>query len=376
MGELLFVIVIGSFIGLLVCVPTAVTLWAVLGETHFLFRLAGLLFSISAVGAFAANNLTGHDAIEKCGLAVWLLFLAACLWVFKHWLARAAAASIMVGTLGLVIRVAGPRFVDPQSYAAAAIAIPLAASLILTFRLLGFRFVRLTGNVSDTEIEIGTGMNFDAWLKALRAADAQQMTRAQIVSFLRERGVPFTYQRLITDAYEMSIGRRILSLGADGAPQTVVAHDQLGKAARERDDLARSRWSLSQLMVLSLVAAGLFALARIMALQVPDALQLGIVTMVSLCCVLIAVPVLAAELSVQPHWLNRVIYLLVASIVAVAVPHLLGVWTLGIWFSLAAASVWCYLAWLVGAVILVRHHGYRIVLVGRPQLARLAIART
>ena len=372
MGEALFVIVIAAFIGLLVCVPTAVALWAVLGDAHFIIRLAGLLLCIGVVGAFAANNLSGQDAMEKCGLAAWLLFLAACIWVFRNWLARAAAASIIVGTLWFIIRMTGPRFVDPESYAAAAIAIPLAASLILTFRLLGFRFVRLTGNVSDTEIEIGTGMNFDAWLKALRSASAEQMTRAEIVSFLRERGVPFSYQRIITDAYEMSIGRRILSVAADGAPQTVVAHDRLGKAAMERDDLAKSRWSLSQLLVLSLVAAGLFALARVMALQVPDALQLGIVAMVSLCCALIAVPVLAAELSVQTHWLNRVVYLFVAAIVAVAVPYLLGVWTLSIWFSLAATSVWCYTAWLVGAVILVRHHGYRIVLVGRPELARIA----
>mgnify|MGYP001822155571 FL=1 len=44
-----------------------------------------------------------------------------------------------------------PSLIDPRSYAAASIAIPLAASLVLTFRILGFRFIRLTGSVSDAD---------------------------------------------------------------------------------------------------------------------------------------------------------------------------------------------------------------------------------
>ncbi len=117
-------------------------------------------------------------------------------------------------------------------------------------------------------------------------------------------------------------------------------------------------------MVWSVVAAGLFALTRALALRVPDVEQLSLLTMGALCCALIAIPVLVAELSVERNALHRAVYLVVASIVAVEVPSTLGLF--GIWFTFAFCSILSFVTWLVAGVTLARHHGYRIVLVGRP----------
>jgi len=83
----------------------------------------------------------------------------------------------------------------------------------------------------------------------------------------------------------------------------------------------------------------------------------------------IAIPVLVAELSVQRHWTNRAVYSAVALIISFQVPMMLGLSNPAALLAGAVLSILCYTACLVGAVTLVRHNGYRIVLAGRP-LAR------
>ncbi len=210
MDDILLLVFGSPTVGLIVCVPTAVALWAVLGQAHFLIRLAGMLCCIGIVGAFFANSPTGTRLADKCGICAMILFLGLSFWAFPHWLSRLVVLGVLFSMLGMMYWHLGVYLFDPQAYAAAAVAIPFGASMVFAFRLLGCRFIRLTGSVSDVDIEIGTGMNIDAWLLELRQADGESMSRSEIVAFLRDRGVPFTYQRILADAYEMSIGRRIL----------------------------------------------------------------------------------------------------------------------------------------------------------------------
>lgn len=177
--------------------------------------------------------------------------------------------------------------------------------------------------------------------------------------------MPFSWQRVLTDAYEMSIGRRIIRVSADGIPETIISHSHLGKDVFVRTDVARFRWSLRQLLSLSLVAAGLFALARVTALEIPSVRQLGLLMTGAVGIAVISIPVLTAELSVERHWINRTVYLAVASVVSWQVPLMLGMRSpLGL-LAGAVLSILFFTAWLVSAVTLVRHNGYRIILAGR-----------
>lgn len=365
--------VIAMAVGLVLCVPVGLTLWSVLGESHFLVRLAGLLACIGLVGSFFADDARANQLSEKGALLFMLLLLAGSFWLFQHWLSRTVTLLLFGGMIWSICQHLLPSLVDPRSYAAASIAIPLAASLVLTFRILGFRFIRLTGIASDADIERGTGMNVDAWLSELRHANGEQMTRSEIATFLRQRGVPFSWQRVLVDAYEMSIGRRIIRVSGDGIPETVVSHSHLGKAALVRTDVARFRWSLRQLLALSVVSAGLFALARMMSLEIPSARQMGLLMTGAVGVAVISIPVLAAELSVERHWFNRAVYLAVALFLSWQIPLMLGMRTpLGL-LAGAILSILFFTAWLVAAVTLVRHNGYRVVLAGHPVADRRPI---
>lgn len=369
MGSYIAISVIAMSVGLIICVPVGLTLWSVLGESHFLVRLLGLLACIGLVGSFFANDARANQLPEKGVLVFILLLLLSGFWLFQHWLSRTVTLLLFGGMIWSISQHLLPSLMDPRSYAAASIAIPLAASLILIFRILGFRFIRLTGNVSDADIERGTGLNVDGWLSQLRRAGGEQMTRSEIATSLRERGVPFSWQRVLTDAYEMSIGRRIIRVSGEGIPETIISHSHLGKDVLVRTDVARFRWSLRQLLALSLVSAGLFALARLMALEIPSVRQMGLLMTGAVGVAVIAIPVLVAELSVQRHWTNRAVYSAVALIISFQVPMMLGLSNPAALLAGAVLSILCYTACLVGAVTLVRHNGYRIVLAGRP-LAR------
>lgn len=81
MGPYIAIAVIAMSVGLILCVPAGLTLWSVLGESHFLLRLAGLLVCIGLVGVFIANDARANQLPEKCVLLFLLLFSASCYWL-------------------------------------------------------------------------------------------------------------------------------------------------------------------------------------------------------------------------------------------------------------------------------------------------------
>ncbi len=85
MSTYLAVTVVAMAVGLFLCVPAGLTLWAVLGESHFAIRLAGLLACIGLIGAFLANNAPPKQLSQYCALLLVFLFLGSSIWLFQHW---------------------------------------------------------------------------------------------------------------------------------------------------------------------------------------------------------------------------------------------------------------------------------------------------
>ncbi|MEZ6089439.1 MAG: hypothetical protein R3C05_15695 [Pirellulaceae bacterium] len=261
---------------------------------------------------------------------------------------------------------------SPQNYGFIFCCMLTVAAFARCLPIIGFRVVRLAGNVTDQELESGTQLGLDEWIERLDAVGGKQMNRVELVTFLREQGIPFDWRRVVTDAYETAIGRIVIGKSGIGLPQ-LVATDSDATTTHTVLERLRHQWSIRQLLVLSFLAACLFAfLRRFSVLTVDSSVLLSSVPVV-LGATAIAIPVVHNGLSVKPKrsiplaiWL---IALIVARIVFVTIhPTNLVIRMCG------AVTVLEYTLFLFPAVAIIRSQGYRIVATGKATRRRPSAA--
>lgn len=326
-----------------------------------------MLTAIVLLGfSFDFTNLN----FERMGFFFLVLFGVGCIWLIPAGKLRTTCGMLAVGLSGWSIT----KHLQFESSGlfdgVIPVAIPIVAIACFTLglRLFGFRVLNLTGRYTDRNLEIGTGRDIDQWIQFLDRMNAVTLDRVGVVKIIREDGAPFLWQRIVTDAYEIVRGRVLVGVDEVGRPQTIAAGASVGWSDIFSRRDGRMRWSIKQMLFLSVVVAVLAGVINALEVPFPDLLFALILVAVSISCGVIATAVAYAFLSVGRRWRVDV-----ACYCIVAITSLLATMSfpvLGIGFApqenalVYGSFVFFGIAFGL-ACILVRHQGYRLVLVGR-----------
>ncbi|MGB7342571.1 MAG: hypothetical protein WBD20_00010 [Pirellulaceae bacterium] len=239
-------------------------------------------------------------------------------------------------------------------------------------RLFGFRVLKLTGQYTDREVEIGTGRSVDEWIRLFVKEKGLALSRVEIVDRARQDGAPFGWQRVIADAIDIVAGRTLVGVDDVGRPQTIEAVAKVGLLEVLSRRRGRLRWSILQLMFLSLCVAILSAVVRALQVPMPDVLKGLLLLAISSASTIIGLAVVYAMLNLhRSHWADIRCGLTVITTSGVATAFC----ALNINFaplrSYESYLIFFGLLWLAVffslGTALIRNHGYRLVLVGNGQ---------
>ena len=191
------------------------------------------------------------------------------------------------------------------------------------------------------------------------------MERGEIASFLRQEGIPFTWQKLLTDAYELSSGRHVVGRRIDGRPQTVQSPDQ-SPLATIANGLRDNRSSISQWMGVTTLVALVFGLAHRLHWELPDPLEAYRIGIASIASGLIVTSSLYFRLrmpgkSPWSHEFRFMIHWGAVTAIALLFPLCLGFQPQGMVYRLSAAVLLFAAIWLSVVLRLLWYEGYRLV---------------
>ncbi len=264
---------------------------------------------------------------------------------------------------------------DSSTIVRVTLAISFVACVLIPLRWRGFRFVNLLEGVSGLELERGTGRDLDQWIAYLDGEGGSELNHAEIMALLREYGLPFDRQKPITVAYEKALGRRSIGRSHDRRHEVIIEQRNAGLV----DWLTRSReqqFSIWQLMLATFCVASLLGFARNFAWSAPTAIDLKYGVPITLGVAITTFAALWACLAIHHARMKLKAAWLIAVIVSVGVPQLMGFRTVS--SPLIQVFIWTMLghgALLIGLLSHARYRGYRLVRVqpkDQPQLAAAA----
>ena len=374
MSLLIELAIIAAFFSLLFVVPVGLGLWVGLGNSNPFVRVLVLLSGITALGFFFKPSHSWNDFASGLGLFVLSLICCGIVWIMPSRKSKFTSCGLVAAFLTASLWKQA-KYIDPRPTGIIYIGVGIVAiaALACVYRLNGFRVLRLTRDCGDQELEIGTGRTLDDWIDILHQQDAEKLTRAQIVGLLREDGVPFSWQRVLVDAYECVIGRSMVGQDESGRPQTVSAKANVRIRDLFHFDNGKYRWSIRQLMFLSFAVAAVAALLSRLGISA-DPIELAIFLFWSLGLGVIGLVIIHTSLKVNRSRKNLAAVALTvmgfATVAGLSFFHSqvkrpigptdlwLGVFLCGLFFALYFALV----------AFLVRNRGYRLVLVGRGRI--------
>ncbi|MGB7345739.1 MAG: hypothetical protein WBD20_16100 [Pirellulaceae bacterium] len=347
-----------------------IAFWAALSSRRPTTRFA---LTLAIIVSLAFYFDFSQPSVDRVGMFFVTSFLAAVAWVMPsrrlQFTAGFLAFSVSVVILWGLARRESTHWDSIALFGLPTLVISLCVGVT---RILGFRVLKLTGQHSDREVELGTGRSIDQWVRLFTNERGLALSRVEIVDRARQDGAPFDWQRVIADAIDVVAGRTLVGIGDDGRPQTIEADAKVGLLdvfARRR---GRLRWSILQIMILSLSVAILSALVKACRVPMPDVLIGLLLLAISLASVIIGLAVVCAWLNLhRSHWTDIRCGLTVVATAGIATAFC----SLNVNFAplrsfesylIFFAQLWLAVFFSLGAV-LIRHRGYRLVLVGRGQ---------
>ena len=175
---------------------------------------------------------------------------------------RIPAFLLGVAAIALLVQDTDIDTVDIRWIGWLALATGFLAGVVSTLRLCGFRVVNLTDGISSLEIEKRTGRDLDDWIAVLHDGNAASLKHAEIMAFIRQYGVEYSWQKTVTVAYERAIGRHSVLQSADGTPQVVV-QQMHSEVADSLTCLTQQRFNIRRLMLGTFCIACLLGFARV-----------------------------------------------------------------------------------------------------------------
>lgn len=357
-----------AFIAALIVAPVSLALWVALSNRVPYVRLLALLAAICVLGLIA--EITNRNLDHGFGLLAVGLMLGGITWVIPHQTYQIIVGMIMLLFLILcVIKVVPSGHADSPRIVVVALSLLTISAIATVYRMCGFRILSLTGKQSDRDLEIGTGKSLDTWLQDLASQDASQLDRTQIVAILRDQGVPFTWQRVLVDAFEMVIGRLMIGQDATGRPQIVSANASAGIRDAMKASYNQYRWSTRQMMFLSFAVAMLAATLNLTGATAPDPMTLLLSAACSLGFGLTGLSTIHAFLKITRTWVDIAIILLVLLLASTIVAWCLKYLSIPVPLmqvaEIAMLLVIFFAIFFSMVAILMRHRGYRLVVIGR-----------
>lgn len=363
MKILLLVILVTPFL-LLSCICSLLAIWLAFGRTHVFLRMPAFLFGTLALGlvlCFATTEtpdffFLGESESALAYVSV-VVLLAISFARTTPWYIRLAA--VLYGALMFVwlFSLVETERLDASWIVRIAVTTSFVAGTVGTLRLFGFRLVNLTDGVSNLEIEKATGRDLDEWMVVLDGANSESLNHAEIMAFLRQYGFEFSWQKVVTTAYEKAIGRRTMVQAAGGRAQTVV---HPGAA----DSLAlpwQPRFTIWQWMLAIFCAACLLGFLRALDWHRPTSGDYWYGVPMTVGVASITLSALIGCLAIRAVRHKIAIALLVVFGMAAGVPHAMGFSVSNVVYFYVFAAVPVYAAMLMASLTLVRHRGYRLV---------------
>lgn len=350
------------FFGTAVFGPTCVALWLVWSRFLLPVRLLGFAISLFLFGTLLAPLSLGKIDFEASLALYFTSFVfALAIWLIETRSIRITCLVLTIGMLvyPLIMILMARRIED---YGLMGVCMLTVSAITYSLPLCGYHLIRLTGDVSDQELEQGTQRSVDQWIEAIDAVGGPQMTRSEIVGYLRTQGIPFVWQRIVTDAYETAIGRIVVCKSSLGNPQTTVRTESAPWYDRWRKTV-QPQWTSRQMMGLLTAVALLMAFIR--TLNVFELSGDSLIRMLPIAAgsAVIAIAVLRAVLRVKPRWTGHLIYGLVSVAVAWIVYRTIDNVNI-ILCTVGALGMLVYTLLMVLAMTVIRNQGYRLIAIG------------
>ncbi len=180
--------------------------WLALGRTPLPFRMPIFLVGTLFLGWLVTLLVSRHTESLFCTLGAMVMWLGS--YLAKSYISRGlfvAMGGVMFCAPLLALR--GTEL-DTSWIARVALATSLMAFALSSLRWLDYRLVRLATGVDRLSLDIATGRSLDEWLWELDRHEGRSKNHAQLRGFLREQGMVEHWQKIITEAYQRSIGQR------------------------------------------------------------------------------------------------------------------------------------------------------------------------
>ncbi len=359
---------VAVFLGGCLSLVVGMGFWLAFSNRRPAFRLAGVLVAVTYL-AFTFD--LSQSTPQRIVIFVMAMLLVGIGWAFSHVWIRAIVAAIGIG-LGVWWITQSDSWQTTNWASAIPLGMPVltVACCMFGLRMSGFRVVKLTGKFTDREVEIGTGRTIDEWVGLYFQESQSPQRREDVIRFAREDGVPFAWQRVVADAIDVVAGQTLIGMDESRRPQIIADKASLKIAAIVSPREGRFRWSIAQIMFLSVAVAVVAAVIRALEVPIPDPLELFFLVAIPAALAIAGWAIAYALLRLNR---NRRIDLACTAIVLAISSAVYGICLLYPALVGFAAILMQYVLFIYGSfvitfamgIILVRHHGYRLVLVGR-----------
>ncbi|TWU07554.1 hypothetical protein [Stieleria varia] len=327
-----------TFFGL-VAVPIA------LSNRHWLQRL-GLFVVVSIVFALVPPVLAVRSE-AAIGLAISMLLL--CLaFVVESMPARITAIAIATAVAFLSFGMVPWNRFESTDCVRNLTAVGLLALLFGTFRVVGFRLVQMTKVRWETEFEIATGREMDAWCVWFRTNDFHNLRRSSQIALLRQQGIDCTWDQQLIDLCNLYCGLTPIERFKENSKKLFAKQYHESWQRSFRETLKATQFSIFQMLSWTTVLGAWFALLASHlgadGFLTADDILFGLVSL------LIVFPVVSGMMLVELFVPTKTVVSLLAWGIPIfcAIVTLLATWSwLGSFESVIAVTISIVICWVI-----------------------------
>ena len=346
-------------------------IWLVIGRTPLIIRLLATFAAFGTLG-LVFSKVQGGRQEDVLGLVCLAQFVALVLVAVQgttRWRIAAVCVCSLLGYLAWDFDWQSEFYRSPVFSLFVLAMLIFVTVIVLAQFIWGVRILRLLDTMSEIELESATGKSWTQWQRYLDERGCDQMNHGQIVYELRIFGLRYELIKVITTAYLRSCGRS--ETGVERSTDTSNRFAILRPRFTRGEGIRMTRqFSIGQLLVVTIVAAGLFRIALALSIDIADSNEITVLVPLTISFAAISLLVIwtrlatrAALVSTVYTWVAAALLILVSTpLLFVQVPE-----------ELALFHLLGYAIWLSLGTSLIRGSGYRVVTFHKPTKSEMVV---
>ncbi|WP_442511411.1 hypothetical protein SH528x_003089 [Novipirellula sp. SH528] len=255
----LILIFFGAFVGLLIATFLLIAGWFAWTPLPLVFRMPLAIVLVFPFGLIASAIADELQLAVAVAVVMWVCIVAG----FAA--DRSAAFTFCMVTLilfcilpllvGIYVHPAVTDQIRPNMLGFTLVLLLSLALLCVPLRLLGFRLERLTLEAGDHPMRLASERSVDEWIVELSKSDQEQASFAEIVHFVKQRGITMETAQGVAKAVCRALGKP--------APRLAVTRGDAGLSSWLQwatTGPRREQYSIRQLMLWVVACSILFAI--------------------------------------------------------------------------------------------------------------------